>query len=194
LQGDPLGTDTISRGIQFADNDRVGTAAAAGILGTSSVFLMGLLIMVSTFGCNNGLILSGARVYYAMAQNGLFFRKAAELNRQGVPGFALWIQAIWSSLLCLSGTYGDLLDYTTFASLLFYTVTIAGIFILRKREPNAERPYSVLGYPIMPMAYILLALAICGILLITKPQNTWSGLLIVSLGLPVFYFAFRKKS
>lgn len=193
LHGDPTATDVIGQGIQFADNDRVGTAAASRIFGDSAVYMMALLIMVSTFGCNNGIILAGARVYYAMAKDGLFFKKAAGLNSNEVPEFALWIQAIWASLLCLSGTYGDLLDYTTFASLLFYVVTIAGIFILRKKEPNAERPYKVIAYPFLPILYIIIALTICFILLYTKPQNTWSGLFIVALGLPVYYLFIRKK-
>jgi APA family basic amino acid/polyamine antiporter len=124
-----------------------------------------------------------------MSKEGLFFKKAGELNKNDVPGFALIVQAIWASLLCLSGTYGDLLDYVTFASLLFYIITIAGIFILRKKEPDAERPYKVTAYPILPILYIVLALSICIILLITKPQNTWSGLFIVLLGLPVYYIS-----
>jgi APA family basic amino acid/polyamine antiporter len=124
-----------------------------------------------------------------MSKEGLFFKKAGELNKNDVPGFALIVQAIWASLLCLSGTYGDLLDYVTFASLLFYIITIAGIFILRKKEPDVERPYKVTAYPILPILYIVLALSICIILLITKPQNTWSGLFIVLLGLPVYYFS-----
>ena len=193
LHGDAAAGDVIGQGIQFATQDRVGTAAASRIFGDSAVYLMALLIMVSTFGCNNGIILSGARVYYAMGKDGLFFKKAATLNRNEVPEFALWIQAAWACALCLSGTYGDLLDYCTFASLLFYIVTIAGIFRLRKKEPNAHRPYKVIAYPILPLLYILIAGAICVILLYTKPQNTWSGLLIVGLGLPVYYMFIRKK-
>lgn len=194
LHGDAAAGDIIAQGIQFANNDRVATAAASGILGNSSVYFMAILIMISTFGCNNGIILSGARVYYAMAKEGLFFKRAATLNKNDVPGFALVIQAIWASILCLSGTYGDLLDYVTFASLLFYIVTIAGLFILRKREPNADRPYKVIAYPILPFLYIVIALTICIILLITKPQNTWSGLFIVSLGIPFYYLAKKKNS
>lgn len=193
LHGDAAAGDVIGQGIQFATQDRVGTAAASQIFGDSAVYLMALLIMVSTFGCNNGIILSGARVYYAMGKDGLFFKKAATLNRNEVPEFALWIQAAWACALCLSGTYGDLLDYCTFASLLFYIVTIAGIFRLRKKEPNAHRPYKVIAYPILPLLYILIAGAICVILLYTKPQNTWSGLFIVGLGLPVYYLFIKKK-
>ncbi len=193
LHGNPLSHDVIGQGIQFANNDRVGTAAASRIFGDSSVYLMAALIMISTFGCNNGIILAGARVYYAMAKDGLFFKRAGTLNKNNVPGYALVIQAIWASVLCLSGTYGDLLDYVTFASLLFYIVTIAGLFILRKKEPETERPYKVFAYPILPFLYIVIALTICVILLITKPQNTWSGLFIVSLGIPVYYLAKRKN-
>jgi APA family basic amino acid/polyamine antiporter len=196
LQGDPNATDALGQGIQFAGGgtDRVGTAAASMIFGNVAAALMAGLIMVSTFGCNNGLILAGARVYYAMAQEGLFFKKAGTLNAHGVPGFALMTQAVWASLLCLSGTYGDLLDYCTFASLLFYIVTIGGIFILRRKDPDAERPYRALAYPFLPALYILIAGAICVILLITKPQNTWSGVFIVLLGVPVYFWQKRKTS
>ena len=195
LQGDPNATDVLGQGIQFAGGgtDRVGTAAGSMIFGDLSAAIMAALIMVSTFGCNNGLILAGARVYYAMAQEGLFFKKAATLNDRDVPGFALAIQAIWASILCLSGTYGDLLDYCTFASLLFYIVTIGGIFILRRREPAAERPYKAFAYPFLPALYILVAGAICAILLITKPQNTWSGVFIVLLGVPVYFWQKKRK-
>lgn len=195
LKGSAVATDVMGQGIQFAGGgtDRVGTAAASMIFGEVSVYIMAALIMVSTFGCNNGIILSGARVYYAMAKEGLFFKKAEKLNSKGVPGYALTIQAVWASVLCLSGTYGDLLDYTTFASLLFYIITIAGIFILRKKEPNTERPYKVIAYPLLPILYIVIALSICLILLYTKTDVTGKGLLIVLLGVPVYYL-FRKKS
>ncbi len=196
LHGDPSATDVMGQGIQFAGGgtDRVGTAAASIIFGETAVYLMAVLIMISTFGCNNGIILAGARVYYAMAKDGLFFKGAAKLNQHGVPAYALWVQAFWASILCLSGTYGDLLDYTTFASLLFYIITIGGIFILRKNEPNAERPYKVLAYPILPILYIIAAAAICLILLYTKPQNTWSGLFIVLLGAPFYFLVKAKKN
>ena len=187
VHGDPNASNVIQQGIQFATNDRVGTAAASQIFGEGALFLMAALIMVSTFGCNNGLILSGARVYYAMAKEGLFFKKAGTLNKNNVPEFALWTQAAWASILCLSGTYEDLLDYCTFASLIFYIVTIGGLFILRKREPDADRPYKVIAYPLLPILYILIAVAICAILLVTKTQNTVSGLVIVALGLPIYY-------
>ncbi len=193
LKGDPAATDVLGQGIQFAGGgtDRVGTAAASMIFGGLAAAIMSGLIMISTFGCNNGLILSGARVYYAMAREGLFFKKAATLNAGGVPGFALAIQAVWASLLCLSGTYNALLTYCTFASLVFYIVTIIGIFILRRKEPNAERPYRALGYPYLPILYILLAGAICVILLIEKPRDTWSGVFIVLLGIPIYFLQKR---
>ncbi|MEO6040189.1 MAG: amino acid permease, partial [Saprospiraceae bacterium] len=189
LHGDPAATDVAGQGIQFAGGgtDRVGTAAASMIFGGLAAAIMAGLIMVSTFGCNNGLILAGARVYYAMALEGLFFKKAATLNARGVPGFALAIQAVWASILCLSGTYNALLTYCTFASLMFYIVTIGGVFILRRKEPDAERPYRVLGYPWLPALYMLLAGAICVILLVEKPRDTWSGVFIVLLGIPVYY-------
>lgn len=195
LKGSANATDIIGQGIQFAGagTDRVGTAAASLIFGNIAVYIMAALIMVSTFGCNNGIILAGGRVYYAMAKDGLFFKQAEQLNSNGVPAYAMWLQAIWASVLCLSGTYGDLLDYTTFASLIFYIVTIAGIFILRKKEPNAKRPYKVIGYPLLPILYIVLALSICLILLYTKTFNTGSGLLIVALGAPVYFLAIKRK-
>lgn len=195
LKGDPSAADVAGQGIQFAGGgtDRVGTAAASMIFGDASVYIMAALIMISTFGCNNGIILSGARVYYAMALDKLFFKQAKQLNAHGVPAKALWFQAVWASVLCLSGTYGELLDYTIFASLLFYVVTIAGIFILRKREPDAPRPYKVVAYPLLPVLYIVLALSICCILLYTKTTVAGKGLLIVLLGLPVYYLFKRKQ-
>lgn len=173
--------------IQTAPFDRVGTAAANMIFGDSAVYLMAGLIMISTFGCNNGIVLAGGRLFYAMAKDGLFFAKAGQLNQNAVPGFALWVQCAWACVLCLSGKYGDLLEYTTFASLLFYIVTTAGLFVLRKREPDAPRPYRAFGYPWMPALYILCALAFCVNLLIASPLYTVTGLGIVLLGLPVYY-------
>ncbi len=193
LQGTPDGADALARGIQFADLDRVGTAAMSVVFGDLALYLMAALIMISTFGCNNGLILAGARVYYAMSNDGLFFKKAGELNEKSVPAFALVIQCVWASLLCLSGSYGDLLDYVVFAVLLFYILTIAGIFMLRKTKPDAERPYKAIGYPILPALYIVLAAAICIDLLVFKPNYTYPGLAIVLLGVPV-YFLWKKQS
>lgn len=168
--------------IQHAAADRVGTAAASLIFGDASTYIMAALIMVSTFGCNNGIILAGGRLYYAMAKDGLFFRKAGELNRAAVPGFALWIQCAWACALCFSGTYGELLNYVTFASLLFYIVTVLGLLKLRRTEPDAERPYRVLGYPWMPALYVVCAAGFCLNLLVAQPRWTVSGLVIVGIG------------
>jgi len=190
--GNPAATDVAGRGIQFATSDRVGTAAASVIFGPAAEVIMAALIMISTFGCNNGLILAGARVYYAMAQDGLFFRKIGLLNSKAVPGIALVVQGIWASLLCLSGTYSDLLDYVIFAVLIFYILTVSGIFILRKKRPDAERPYKAFGYPVIPALYVLAAAAISIDLLLFKPSYTWPGLIIVLLGIPV-YFLWRSR-
>jgi APA family basic amino acid/polyamine antiporter len=184
----------MERGIMFASEDRVGAAAASVIMGNVGVLVMAGLIMVSTFGCNSGLILSGGRLFYAMAQDGLFFKKAGELNDKEVPARALWVQGIWASLLCVTGKYGDLLTYATFASLLFYMLTIGGLFILRKREPDAERPYKALGYPFIPLLYIVITASICLALLIYDTRNTGLGLGIVALGVPVYYLFLRKGS
>ena len=192
LRGDINGTSITSLGIQFAAEDRVATAAANIFLGEPAVIIMAVLIMISTFGCNNGLILSGARVYYAMAKDNLFFKKVGLLNKNSVPANALVIQAVWASILCLSGTYGQLLDYVIFAVLIFYMLTIVGVFILRKKRPSVERPYKTFGYPFLPALYIILAASICIILLIYKPQYTWPGLIIVLLGIPLYYFKNRK--
>ncbi len=191
--GSPEGQTVLERGIAYAENDRVGTAAMYGVFGDTSVYLMAFLIMISTFGCNNGLILSGARLFYAMAAEGLFFRAATYINKKGVPSKALWLQCAWSSVLCLSGSYGSLLNYCTFASILFYIVTIVALFYLRYKEPDAPRPYKTFGYPVVPALYIILAGAVCVDLLIFRPANTISGLLIMLLGVPVFY-AFNRKN
>jgi APA family basic amino acid/polyamine antiporter len=193
IHGSPEAGDAIGQGIMFASNDRVGAGAASVIFGGLGVSLMAVLIMISTFGCNNGLILAGSRLFYAMSKDGLFFKKAEKLNRFQVPGIALWIQCIWASLLCLSGKYSDLLVYSTFASLLFYILTIAGIFILRKKEPETERPYKAFGYPIIPIIYILVTTAICIDLLIYDTRNTGLGLLIVLIGIPVYFFVQKNE-
>ena len=180
--------------IQHAPEDRVATAAAAYILGPVAVQLMAAAIMISTFGCNNGLILAGARVSYAMAKDGLFFRRAAQVDPlHHTPRFALAVQCIWTVLLILSGSYSDLLDYVIFAALLFYILTISALFVLRRKQPNLERSYRALGYPVLPALYILAAGAIEVLLLLYKPDYTWPGLIIVMLGLPV-YFIWRRKS
>lgn len=179
--------------IKSAANDRVGTAAAEVIFGPAGAIIMAVLIMISTFGCNNGIILSGARAYWAMSKDNLFFKGAGQLNKNDVPGNGLWIQAAWASALCLSGSYGDLLDYVVFAVLIFYVLTILGIFRLRMTRPDAERPYKALGYPIVPALYVVLALFICVMLLIYKPNYTWPGLVIVASGVPV-YFLWKQRS
>ncbi len=150
--------------------------------------------MISTFGCNNGLILAGARVYYTMAKDGLFFKKTATLNKNNVPEFALWIQCLVASILCLSGKYGDLLDMISFVVVLFYALTIIGIFVLRKNRPEAERPYKAFGYPLLPAIYILMALAFCILLIYYKPTYAGWGLAIVLAGIPVYYIALRNKN
>jgi APA family basic amino acid/polyamine antiporter len=179
--------------IQHAENDRVGTVLLQTIFGDMGMYLMAALIMISTFGCINGLTLSGSRVYFAMAKDGLFFKQAATLNKNDSPQFALIIQAIWTSLLCLSGSYGDLLDYVVFAVLLFYVLTVGGIFILRYKQPDTPRPYKVFAYPYLPAAYMVIASFICINLLIYKPEYTFPGLGIVLLGIPV-YFLIRKNN
>ncbi|MEI6488435.1 MAG: amino acid permease [Bacteroidota bacterium] len=194
LHGNPAASDVIGQGVMFPNNDRVGAAAASVIFGNSAVYIMAALIMVSTFGCNNGIVLSGARLFYAMAKDGLFFKRAETLNTKQVPAKALWLQCIWASVLCLSGKYSDLLTYATFASLLFYILTIAGIFILRKKEPNTERPYKAFGYPVVPAIYIIVTTAICVDLLIYDTKNTGLGLLIVLLGIPAYYMTKKKMA
>ena len=194
VKGDPNAADALGKGIMFAQNDRVGTAALFTVFGNTSQYIMAALIMISTFGCNNGLILAGSRLFQSMAANDLFFSKAKELNSFGVPAKALIMQAVWASVLCLSGSYGDLLDYSTFASLIFYIVTITGLFVLRKKEPDTPRPYKAFGYPIIPLLYILMAGFICIDLLIFKTFNTGMGVLMILLGIPVFYLFNRKKT
>lgn len=180
--------------IQAVPLDRVGSAAVKGLFGSGGELFMAALIMVSTFGCNNGLILAGARASYAMAQDGLFFGRASTLNKAGVPAYALWIQAAWASALCLSGRYGDLLDYVIMAVMVFYILTIAGIFRLRRTRPDAERPYKAIGYPVLPALYIIGATAVCVALLIYKPSYTWPGLGIVALGVPVYLIWKRRPA
>ena len=193
LNGVSNGVTVAQNGIMFASQDRVGAAAASVIFGNIGVLIMAALIMVSTFGCNSGLILSGGRLFYAMANDALFFKNAKELNQHQVPAKALWLQCIWACVLCVSGKYGDLLTYATFASLLFYIITIGGIFILRKKEPNAERPYKAFGYPFVPILYIIVTSLICISLLIYDTTNTGLGLVIVGLGIPVYYLFLNKK-
>ncbi|NDQ58823.1 MAG: amino acid permease [Acidipila sp.] len=187
LQGVLNGSTALERGIQFAAEDRVGTAVAGMILGSKGAILMAVAILISTFGCNNGLILAGARVYYAMARDGLFFRSVGRLNRFHVPGAALVVQGIWASVLCLSGTYSQLLDFLIFAVLVFYILTISGLIVLRFRRPEMDRPYRAFGYPVLPVLYLVMAVFIEVQLLRYKPEYTWPGLILVVLGIPVYW-------
>jgi basic amino acid/polyamine antiporter, APA family len=189
LHGDPNGSTVLSRGIQYATDDRVGTAVMQSIFGPVGASLMAVAILLSTFGCNNGLILAGARIYYAMARDGLFFRSVGKLQpRYKTPAISLLLQAVWTCILCLSGSYGQLLDLTMFAVIIFYILTISGLYVLRYTRPEAERPYKAFGYPVLPALYILMALFIEIVLLRYKPQYTWPGLIIVLLGIPVYLF------
>ena len=179
--------------IANAPADRVAVAASNVIFGNIGTYVIAVMIMISTFGCNNGLILAGARVYYTMAQDGLFFKKAATLNKNAVPAWALWAQCIVASLLCLSGRYGDLLDMVSFIVVIFYILTIIGIFILRKKRPELDRPYKAFGYPVLPAIYILMGTCFCVLLIIYKPNFTWPGLIITLLGVPLYYLALRNQ-
>jgi len=194
LVGDAQGTTLIARGIQHASEDRVATAVMEQIFSSSGAKIMAVLILISGFGCNNGLILAGARVYYAMAKDGLFFKSAAKLHpRYHTPAHSLMMQCLWTCVLCISGSYGQLLDYIIFAVLVFYILTIAGLFVLRVKRPDAPRPYRAIGYPVLPAVYILMAVFIDIVLLRYKPQYTWPGLFIVLLGIPV-YFLWSRRS
>jgi len=183
-------------GIAFPEGERVAVAASNEIFGTAGAIIIAVMIMVSTFGCNNGLILAGGRVYYTMANDGLFFKKTGELNKNAVPEYAMWAQSVVACLLCLSGKYGDLLDMVAFVVVLFYALTIIGIFILRKKRPEIERPYKAFGYPVLPAIYIIMALTFCYFLITMKPKYAGIGLGIVLLGIPLYYIAVatRKKS
>jgi basic amino acid/polyamine antiporter, APA family len=194
--------------IQNAPSDRVASETANAIFPGAGATIMAVAIMVSTFGCNNGLILAGARAYYAMALDGLFFRRVGELNKQHVPAWGLIIQGIWAGVLVLPRTvktdatgtvtgygnlYGNLLDYVISAALIFYILTIIGIFVLRRKRPDAERPYKAFGYPIVPALYIVGASVILLVLFIYQTATTWPGLLIVLAGVPI-YFLWRKSN
>jgi len=176
------------------EEDRLAVAAASVIFGAAGRSIIAVLIMVSTFGCINGLVMAGARVYYTMAQDGLFFKKAAKLNTNAVPQWALWSQALVASLLCLSGRYGELLDMVSFVVVIFYVLTIIGIFILRKKRPDLERPYKAFGYPFLPLIYIFMGLSFCVLLIMFKPEYTWPGLIITLLGVPLYFIAVRNKT
>jgi basic amino acid/polyamine antiporter, APA family len=175
--------------IAHAEKDRIAVTASQIIFGKSGTKIIALLIMVSTFGCNNGLILSGARVYYSMARDKLFFRRAGTLNNNDVPQWALWAQFVVASILCLSGKYGDLLDMISFVAVIFYVLTILGIFILRRKKPDLPRPYKAFGYPLLPALYIIMGSAFCVLLIIYKPEFTWPGLIIALLGIPLYFIA-----
>jgi basic amino acid/polyamine antiporter, APA family len=180
--------------IAGSDKDRVAVAASHVIFGNIGTYIIAIMIMISTFGCNNGLILAGARVYYTMAKDGLFFKGVGKLNKFAVPQQALWIQCVLASIWCLSGRYGDLLDIVSFVVVLFYMLTIVGIFILRKQRPDAVRPYKAFGYPVLPLVYILMGLTFCSLLIIYKPNYTWPGLIITLIGIPIYYVAMRQKT
>jgi basic amino acid/polyamine antiporter, APA family len=193
LVGDPHATSIAGRGIQFATEDRVATAVMERAFTGSGARLMAAAILISTFGCANGMLLAGARVYYAMSRDGLFFKSVGKLSeRSKTPVNSLWVQWAWTSLLCLSGSYGQLLDYVIFAVLIFYIMTIVGLFVLRRTKPKAVRPYRAVGYPVLPAIYIVMASWICLVLLRYKPQYTWPGLIIVLLGVPV-YVVWRRQ-
>lgn len=195
MHGDPNGATLAARGIQYAAEDRVATAALGQIFHSGGAFLMAGAILISTFGCANGMTLAGARVYYAMSRDGLFFKSVGKLHpRYKTPVAGLLVQAVWTVVLCISGTYGQLLDYIIFAELVFYILTIVGLFVLRVKQPNAPRPYKAWGYPVLPAIYIAMAAWICVVLLRYKPQYTWPGLVLVLLGIPVYLFWSRRTA
>jgi basic amino acid/polyamine antiporter, APA family len=195
LQGDPHGTTVFARGVQYAAEDRIGAAVLQQIFPHVGGYLMAAAILISTFGCANGMTLAGARVYYAMAQDRLFFQSVGKLHpRFKTPAAGLVVQAIWTMLLCVSGSYGQLLDYIIFAVLVFYILTIVGLFVLRVKRPDAPRPYRAFGYPVLPALYIVMAATICAVLLRYKPQYTWPGLILVLLGIPVYAYWSRSGS
>jgi len=189
MHGDPHGATAMARGVQYASEDRVATAVLEQIFHSGGAWLMAAAILISTFGCANGMTLAGARVYYAMSQDGLFFKAVGKLNpRSKTPVAGLLVQAAWTIVLCVSGSYSQLLDYIIFAVLVFYILTIVGLFVLRRKRPDAERPYKAFGYPVLPGLYIVMASWICIVLLRYKPQYTWPGLVLVLLGIPVYLF------
>jgi APA family basic amino acid/polyamine antiporter len=195
MHGDPNGATVMARGIQHATEDRVGTAALEQIFHSGGAYLMAAAILISTFGCANGMTLAGARVYYAMSRDGLFFNAVGKLHpRYKTPVAGLLVQAAWTTVLCISGSYSQLLDYIIFAVLVFYILTIVGLFVLRVKQPDAPRPYKALGYPVLPAVYIALATGICIVLLRYKPQYTWPGLALVLLGIPIYLFRSRNSA
>lgn len=195
MSGDPHGATALARGIEFAADGRVATAAVEAVIGPAGAVIMAVAIMLSGFGCNNGLILSGARIYYAMAQDKLFFESTGKVNRFHAPSAALIVQCVWTCVLCLSGTYSQLLDFLIFAVVIFYILTLSGLFLLRWKRPDMPRPYRALGYPVLPAVYLAMAVFIEIQLLRYKPQYTWPGLFIVLLGIPVYaVWNMRRKT
>jgi len=193
MLGDPQGATALARGIAHATQDRVATAALEVVFGPIGATIMAIAILISTFGCNNGLILAGARVYYAMARDGLFFRRVGTLNARRVPAAGLIVQSVWTALLCLTGSYGQLLNYVIFAALVFYALTTIGLFILRAKRPDAERPYRAFGYPVLPALYICLTTLVMLLILLSPStrQDAFLGLALVLIGIPV-YFLWRR--
>ena len=181
-------------GIAFADKNRPAVAASEVIFGNTGTVIMAVLVMISTFGCINGLVLAGSRVYQTMAKDGLFFKSAMENNRYDVPEKSLWMQGIWASVLALSGQYGDLLDMISFVIVLFYMITVFGVIYLRFKKPELERPYKTWLYPVTPLLYLLIGSAFCILLMMYKPQYTWPGFIMILIGLPVYWFINRRKS
>ena len=179
--------------VAFPEEERLAVAAANVIFGSAGRAIIAVLIMISTFGCINGLVLAGARVYYTMALDGLFFKKAGELNKNAVPQWSLWAQCVIAAVLCLSGSYGQLLDMISFVAVGFYVLTIAGIFVLRKKRPDADRPYKAFGYPFLPFLYMIMGSSFCVLLIIYKPNYTWPGLIITLIGIPIYYVAVSNK-
>ena len=179
--------------IAFAANDRVAVAAAEKMFGNAGTVIIAILVMISTFGCVNGIVLAGARVFQTMAKDGLFLKPAIENNKNGVPEKSLWMQGIWASLLCLSGQYGDLLDMISFVIVLFYMITVFGVIYLRIKKPDLERGYKTFLYPFTPILYLLIGTGFCILLFIYKPQYTWPGLGLILLGLPVYFLINRRN-
>ncbi len=188
FHGDPAGATVLARGLTHATQDRVGTAAMQQMFGPAGGMMMAIGILISTFGCINGLILAGPRVYYAMSRDGLFFKAAGSLSARQVPAVGLVLQSLWTAALCLSGTYGQLLNYVIFANLVFYVLTSAGLFILRVRRADIERPYKVVGYPFVPAVYLAMAAGVMTLILLSPPSRAEavSGLVIVAVGIPVY--------
>lgn len=180
--------------IAFAEQDRPAVAAAHKIFGTTGTYVIAILVIISTFGCINGLVLAGSRVFQSMAKDGLFFKTAQDNNRFAVPEKSLWMQGIWASVLAISGQYGDLLDMISFVIVLFYMITVFGVIYLRIRRPDMDRPYKTWLYPLTPLLYLLIGASFCILLIFYKPQYTWPGFILILSGLPVYLFFKKRKS